>query len=113
MDIKKYIDSDPSLREVVDMKETAWINPYYLPFHLTDGPLQLVVSDEDIADAEARLQNVTGVFRLRHRVPTRHLLLVDDTFTTGATLSAAYYAVREAIGPAVKISIATLAAVQG
>ena len=56
MDVKKYIDSDPSLREVVDMKETAWINPYYLPFHLTDGPLQLVVSDEDIADAEARLQ---------------------------------------------------------
>ena len=39
-------------------------------------------------DAAARLQNVAGAFRLSHAIPARHILLVDDTFTTGATLSA-------------------------
>ena len=63
-------------------------------------------------DAQARLRNVSGVFRLRRRFPARHVLLVDDTFTTGATLSACYYAVRKALGPSVRISIATLAVVE-
>lgn len=63
-------------------------------------------------DADARLQNVRGVFALRHAFPAQHVLLVDDTFTTGATLSACYYAVREALGPSVRISIATLAVVE-
>ena len=63
-------------------------------------------------DADARLQNVWGVFALRHAFPAQHVLLVDDTFTTGATLSACYYAVREALGPSVRISIATLAVVE-
>ena len=40
------------------------------------------------------------------------VLIVDDTFTTGATLSACYFAVREALGPSVRISIATLAVVE-
>ena len=61
--------------------------------------------------AEARLKNTEGVFRLRHPFPARHVLLVDDTFTTGATLLACYNAVRKALGPSVRISIATLAVV--
>lgn len=64
-------------------------------------------------DAEARRRNVAGAFRLSHVFPARHILLVDDTFTTGATLSACYQAVRNTLGPTVKISVATLAVVQG
>lgn len=62
--------------------------------------------------AEARLKNTEGVFRLRQGFPARHVLLVDDTFTTGATLLACYNAVRKALGPSVRISVATLAVVQ-
>ena len=63
-------------------------------------------------DAEARLSNVRGVFRVRKRLTAKHILLVDDTFTTGATLSACYFALRAALGPEVRFSIATLSVVQ-
>ena len=43
----------------------------------------------------------------------RHILLVDDTFTTGATLAACHQTIRAALGPSVRISVATLAAVSG
>ncbi len=36
-------------------QEMCWINPYQLPFAFTDALYQLVVRDEDIADAENRL----------------------------------------------------------
>lgn len=64
--------------------------------------------------AKERLRNVRGVFYLRRGLPPgcRYVLLVDDTFTTGATLSACYYVLRTALGPEVRIGIATLAAVQ-
>jgi len=65
-------------------------------------------------DADARLRNVSGVFAVRRLPPSppRHILLVDDTFTTGATLCACYNALRAAIGPSPRISVATLAVVQ-
>jgi len=64
--------------------------------------------------AEQRLKNVQGVFAAK-QLPenARHIVLVDDTFTTGATLAACYGAVRDAIGIEAHISIATLAAVSG
>ena len=62
-------------------------------------------------DAEARMQNVQGVFQIRKTLDTSHILLVDDTFTTGATLATCYEAVRQAFGPLVRISIATLSVV--
>ena len=70
-------------------------------------------------DAQARLRNTEGVFRLRKSAALsfqasapRHILLVDDTFTTGATLLACYNAVRKALGPSVRISVVTLAVVE-
>ncbi len=63
-------------------------------------------------DAQERQRNVEGVFALRRSFCARHVLLVDDTFTTGATLASCYQAVRKALGPSVRISIATLAVVQ-
>ena len=62
--------------------------------------------------AEDRLRNVSDVFSVRHPVSARHLLIVDDTFTTGATLSTCVRVLRAALGPSVRISIATLAVVE-
>lgn len=63
-------------------------------------------------DADSRLKNVLGVFRVSHAIPAKHILLVDDTFTTGATLSACHEVLRAALGSSVRISVATLSVVQ-
>lgn len=52
----EYIKNDPVVKTVSEKKETVWINPRYLPFDLTDGLAQLVVSDADIEDAKERLK---------------------------------------------------------
>ena len=44
-----------TIRDVTEKKETVWINDKLLPFRLIDGLCQLMISDEDIADAEERL----------------------------------------------------------
>lgn len=65
---------------------------------------------------EEKARNVASAFRVRkhiqkHTAPPRHILLVDDVFTTGATLHACFRALREVFPPSVRISVATLACV--
>lgn len=63
MNTENYIEKDRGLADVIAQKETAWVNPYYLPFAATDAVCQLVVSDEDIADAESRLMRFAPFIR--------------------------------------------------
>lgn len=46
-------------------------------------------------------------------VQCRHILLIDDVFTTGSTLMACFTALRTVFPPGVRISVATLAFVGG
>lgn len=71
---------------------------------------------------EEKSLNVKNAFRLHKRLRTstppeltgiRHILLVDDVFTTGSTLMACFTALRSAFPPSVRISVATLGFVGG
>lgn len=52
---KQLIKENPLFEKISRQEEVLWLNDKYLPFDMIDGLCQLVVSDEDIADAEARL----------------------------------------------------------
>ncbi len=60
-------------------------------------------------DQQKRLDNVTGAFEVRKNtsIQGKHIMLVDDVLTTGATLFAASVPLKKA--GATEISIATLA----
>ena len=58
-----------------------------------------------------KASNVAGAFRVRGKVEASHILVIDDVCTTGATLSECIIALREALGPDVKLSAATLGVV--
>lgn len=64
------------------------------------------------ADARQRASNISGAFKANVPEGVRHILIVDDTFTTGSTLAACYSALRECVSGEVRISVATLAFVK-
>ena len=61
--MKYQFENDSVATDILSAKETAWINPYFLPFDMVDGVSQLTVSDGDIADAEARLRRFAPFIR--------------------------------------------------
>lgn len=66
-------------------------------------------------DVPQKAENVNGAFEATcHDGETfRHILLIDDVFTTGATLHACFAALRSVFPPDVRISVATLGFVGG
>ena len=72
-------------------------------------------------DIPQKTANVTGAFSISRSFQKRcasntgeniedirHILLVDDVFTTGSTLTACFTALRSVFPPSVRISVATL-----
>ena len=65
-------------------------------------------------DVDSKARNVKGAFAVREKFvnsipPAHHILIVDDVFTTGATINACFNALRTVYGPGVRISAVTLA----
>ena len=67
-------------------------------------------------DIKGKARNVAGAFAVsedaavifRNGGSIRHIVLLDDVFTTGSTLGACFQALRSVFPPAVRISVATL-----
>lgn len=58
---------------------------------------------------EEKGKNVKGAFEVKRQAEDiRHILLVDDIFTTGSTLHACFVALRSIFPPSVRISVTTL-----
>ena len=72
-------------------------------------------------DIEGKARNVSGAFSVRQDAAiifkdggsVRHIVLLDDVFTTGSTLGSCFRALREVFPPHVRISVATLGFVGG
>ena len=60
---KEFIARGGVFKDIADQKETLWINDKYLPFDMVDAVCQLVVTDEDIADAAKRLDRFAPYIR--------------------------------------------------
>jgi predicted amidophosphoribosyltransferase len=66
-------------------------------------------------DVSSKTANVSGAFQINEKIQDEimqicgnHILIIDDVFTTGATLHACFRALREVLPQGVRISVATL-----
>ncbi len=66
---------------------------------------------------EGKAKNVAGAFTVNEKALAfsglKHMIIVDDVFTTGSTLFACFTALRTIFPPSVRISVATLGFVGG
>ncbi len=60
---KELMAKEPVFRDVASLRQTVWINNRYLPFDMVDAVCQLVVSDDDIRDAEDRFRRFAPYIR--------------------------------------------------
>lgn len=69
-------------------------------------------ASQALTQQSERWENVASIFKVRDakRLRGRHLLIVDDVFTTGATTTSCIEAIVSACDGEVRISVATLAA---
>lgn len=66
-------------------------------------------------DVSGKTANVRGAFQINEKIQDEimqicgnHILIIDDVFTTGATLHACFRSLREVLPQGVRISVATL-----
>ena len=66
-------------------------------------------------NTEEKVRNVQDAFKASYKDvgQFRHIILIDDVFTTGSTLFACFRALRAVFPPGVRISVATLGFVGG
>lgn len=68
--------------------------------------------------SQERSRNVSGAFAVseahlaRHLSSAKHIVILDDVFTTGATVYECYRILRKAFGPSVRISVAAIGGVR-
>lgn len=68
-------------------------------------------------DTSFRQANISGSFEVAQQfisefAQVRHILLVDDVFTTGSTLAECHKTIRTALNRTIRISVATIACVE-
>ena len=98
---------------IIAREIASWTGATLKPFLLRRKKKTGTQTRLSIEEKEANVDNAFAVpERYASHVPaSSHILLVDDVFTTGATLFFCFKALRGIYGPETRISVATLAVV--
>ena len=101
-----YNQAEVIAKVLAERLDVPMMNDVLYRCRLTRTQTRLAVGD--------KVSNVAGAFGVRNPAglsSLSHILLVDDVFTTGATLFACFLALRKQCGDTTRISMATLACV--